>query len=160
MRRLAGLKLDLSTSCTWKLLFRGHDQAQPIIARRYADWLGIPVIYYWLWWHCLCQTIRCWSWLINIKVIFFISCGFGDRRSSTYWVLIDVEVWDVNGSLMIGTIRGAYCPSLWKAIRRSWTDLSGFIKAGNWKMISFWYDVWYGDLALKFRALIIFFCSS
>ncbi|KAG7965378.1 hypothetical protein I3843_09G220400 [Carya illinoinensis] len=65
--------------------------------------------------------------------------------------ILDVKYGSIWGGWCTKEVRGAYRVGVWKFIRNGWNDFLGNCKyeMGRGTQISFWHDIWCGDVALK-----------
>ena len=76
---------------------------------------------------------------------------FANERDSLWRKVIQSKFGEGFGGWCSGDINGGYGVSLWKEIKKEWSQLTQYtyLALGNGRRISFWKDVWCGEEALS-----------
>ncbi|KAG2720367.1 hypothetical protein I3760_02G032600 [Carya illinoinensis] len=76
---------------------------------------------------------------------------YNNEDTALWKQIVDAKYGRIWGNWCTNEIKGVFGVGLWKSIRKGWGDFvrNTNLKVGTGSNISFWHDVWCGDLALK-----------
>jgi hypothetical protein len=76
---------------------------------------------------------------------------FGIERDAWWRIVVEFKYGCLQGGWCSHVPTGAFEVGLWKNVGQGWENFSGFtrFKVGDETRISFWHDLWCGDMTLK-----------
>jgi hypothetical protein len=76
---------------------------------------------------------------------------FGIKRDAWWRTVVDSEFGCLRGGRCSHVPTGAFGVGLWKNVRKGWETFSGYttFEVGDGTRISFWHDLWVGNMPLK-----------
>jgi len=83
---------------------------------------------------------------------------YGTERDAWWRVVVDSKYGSLRGGWCSLEPTGAFGVGVWKNIRKGWDSFSHYTRfvVGDGSKISFWHDLWFGDIALKVAFLALF----
>jgi hypothetical protein len=108
-------------------------------------------------WSKVCNPIK--EGGLGIRNLLVFNCSllgnwlwhYGLERDAWWRVVVDAKYGSLWGGWCSFEPRGAFGVELWKNIRKGWDTFKGLtqFEVGDGTRVSFWHDLWCGDLALK-----------